>query len=106
MKVANKKNLTTYAPELLGVNYTPERAKELVRVCLEGFERQSGHVSHSYAAHLEKIDKVLGNFGVDGFCEPVDVMYSNTGDSYSMTVMYYRDRLYIGCLGDIAERYL
>ncbi|MBM4210776.1 MAG: hypothetical protein FJ187_09540 [Gammaproteobacteria bacterium] len=117
---ANRKNITTHAELLLGDNYSPERAEALVRECTQGFVRKPGHVSHSRAAHLERIDSILGNHGVEGIllgkggedlsgtCSmqgvELDCQYSNTGDTYAPTVLYVNGRLCIGDWGSLVER--
>jgi hypothetical protein len=99
---ANRKNLTKHARQLLGVEYTPEKERELVRVVLTGFERTHGHISHDYSAHLEKLDAILGTHGVEGMLEP-DILYCNTGDTYTMTLLYHDGELWIGDWGSIVE---
>lgn len=102
LKIANRSNLKKFAKELLGNNHTAAREKELIKECLTGFERTFGHVSHDHARHLEKIDKILGNCGVEGMVTP-DVQYSNTGDTYAMTILYFENKLRIGDWGSIVE---
>ena len=111
---ANRKNLKTHAKSLFGQNYTPEGEKELIRLCLAPLERTPGsHVSHDRADRLELIDKLLGNCGVEGMlldgagndvsgeCSmrnvAADIQYSNTGDTYALTIMYVNGVL---CIGD------
>lgn len=116
---ANRKNLRKHARALLGNNYTPDRAVELRRECEFGFVRGPGHISHSEAAHIGRIDKILGNHGAEGMilgedgedvsgscCASLiahDIQYSNTGDTYALTVLYYNHRLFIGDWGSIVE---
>jgi len=116
---ANRRNLSHYVKDLLGNNYTAQRARDLINECVGGFVRETGHISHSRAAHLERIDKLLGNYGVEGIllgedgqdvsgtCDPSqvahDVQYSNAGDTYAMTIMYYNGKLLIGDWGSIVE---
>lgn len=118
--VCNRKNLKAHVQSLLGNEYSPESASELIRVCLTGFEKQSGHISHSRQAHLEKINKVLHTHGVEGMlldrkgndvsgsCDPlqvaVDIQYCNAGDTYALTIMYVNGKLCIGDWGCIVER--
>ncbi len=63
---------------------------------------------------LHAIDTLLGTHGVEslgegssseGFAPPFE--YCNAGDSYAATLVYKRasDRLFVGCWGDIAERF-
>jgi len=101
---ANKPNLKKHARTLLGVEHTPEAEKELIRVCQTGFERTYGHISHDQARHLELIDKILKTHGVEGTCENgLDFQYCNTGDTYAMTLLYYKGKLRIGDWGTIVE---
>lgn len=101
---ANRSNLKKFAAQLLGNEYSEEKAKELVKVCLAGIERTYGHISHDYARHLEKVDKILNTHGVEGFLENgQDVTYCNAGDTYAMTVMYHNGKLKIGDWGTIVE---
>lgn len=113
------KSLTEHANDLLGNNANPERVRELFRECFYGFVREPGHVSHSHAAHIGRIDKILGNFGCEGMilgddgrdvsgeCCDIsvkhDIHYSNTGDTYGLTIMYYNGKLMIGDWGSIVE---
>lgn len=117
--IASIQNLRTHGAALLGNDYSPERLNALIDVCHSGFERTHGHISHDYAAHLEKINEVLGTHGVEGMlldgsgadvsgdCSTdrvkVDIQYCNAGDTYAMTVFYYKGRLRIGDWGSIVE---
>lgn len=111
MKIANRKNLKTYARELLGNEYCPETEKALIQECLYGFERETGHISHSHARHLERINKILNNYGVEGILEEtdkgtIDIQYCNAGDTYALTLLYHKGKLKIGDWGTIVERYI
>lgn len=117
---ANRKNLRKYAKDLLGNECTPEKEAELINECMTGFVREPGHISHSRFAHINRIDSILGNHGVEGMlldkhgedccgdCSErrvaLDVCYSNTGDTYGMTVMYVNGKLCIGDWGGLVER--
>ena len=89
---ANKQNIKKYAKQLFGDDYSEPKVNNLINVCLNGFERTYGHISHDYAAHLEQIDQILPTFGVESIMKP-DIHYCNTGDSYGLTIMYYRGKL-------------
>lgn len=111
MIVANKKNIKQFAKEILGVEYTPEKEKELINICTkdsyknyrDGYE----HKSFAITKYMKKIDEIIGTFGVENlFPEIPDLFYCNAGDTYSTTILCYKDKLYIGCWGDIAEKYL
>lgn len=117
---ANRKNLKAHAKALLGNNYSHDAEKALLRECLTGFVRETGHISHSRAAHLDRIGKILGTYGTEGMllgkggedlsgtCSmsgvKLDVQYCNAGDPYSMTILYANGRLCIGDWGSIVER--
>lgn len=117
--VANKSNIRKHAQALLGNNYSPERAKQLEKEILTGFIRAECHISHDRAAHMERINKILGNHGTEGGiwdkegndcagdCSMQrvkwDVHYSNTGDTYGLTVLYVNGKLYIGDWGSLFE---
>jgi len=116
---ANRKNLKAHAAALLGNNHTPDTEKALLRECLTGFVRTRGHISHDCAAHLERIDKIIGTHGVEGMlldrhgndlsgtCSmdgvKLDCQYCNTGDSYGITILYVNGRLCIGDWGSLVE---
>ena len=120
MKMAcNRPNLKKYGPSLLGNEFTPEKLSELTRECLSGFVRTRGHVSHDRAAHLERINAILGNYGVEGMLLDSagndesgsgsmarvkwDIQYSNAGDTYAATILYVNGKLTIGDWGSIVE---
>lgn len=122
MKIrANRANIKKHAQALLGNNYSPEKEKELILACLAPVIREPGeHVSFARVRHLERVDKVLGNYGVEGMlldrhgndlsctCSErgvyLDCHYSNTGDTYALTVMWVNGKLYIGDWGSLVER--
>ena len=62
---------------------------------------------------LHAVDHILGTCGVEalGYTDnpgyAPDYEYLNAGDTYATTLIYKRetDRLFIGCWGDIAERF-
>ena len=104
---ATKKSIKLYAESLFGVNYTPEKEKELIKLCIEPIKYPGGyHPSFAIQDRMELIDKVLGNFGVESLYPDVDLTYSNTGDTYATTIYYYNNRFNIGCWGDVAEKYI
>lgn len=118
---ANRKNLKAHAAALLGQNYTPEKAKELIRLALLPLNLQAGvHPSHTRAERLGELDKLLGNHGVEGMlldkhgndcagdCSmrnvALDCHYSNTGDTYGITMLYAGRKLFIGDWGSLVEK--
>lgn len=62
---------------------------------------------------LHAVDIILGTYGVEALGEAdnpgyaPDYEYCNAGDTYATTLIYKRatDRLFIGCWGDIAEKF-
>lgn len=112
--------LRRHAKELLGNDWDPEREKELIREALTGFELEAGHRSHSEAAHLARLDAILGTYGVEGIFqwkaggsvdvinydpdEVLDVQYCNAGDTYALTLLYWRGKLCVGDWGTIVEQ--
>jgi hypothetical protein len=116
---ANRSNLTKHARALLANEWSEEKQKELIRECLYGFERTHGHISHDRAAHIERIDRILGNYGVEGLLTDRegndlsgncsmdgvvwDVHYSNAGDTYAMTILYVNGKLTIGDWGSLYD---
>ncbi len=119
MLVANRQNIKKYARELLGVEHTPELAKEIIDICnknnLSNYHDGRSHISFAMN-WMSEINRVLHNFGV----ESIDlakiipditilgndryVMYSNTGDSYALTIMWYNGKFRIGSPGDFIEK--
>jgi len=60
-------------------------------------------------SRMERIDEVLGTFGVE--CIPEgnnskspQIVYCNTGDTYGTTVMRVGGVFRVGCWGDIVEK--
>ena len=120
MKPATRDNLKAHAKELLGNLWSPEQESELIREALTGLDATgAGHISHAQADHLERLNVILGTFGVEGIFEwktggsvdalnydvddVIDVQYCNTGDTYALTLLYWRERLWIGDWGSIVE---
>jgi hypothetical protein len=118
---ANKINLRKYGKDLLGNNWSADREADLVRECLSGFVHDTyHHRSFDERDHIYRIDKILGNCGCEGMvldrkgndvsgscCESLvahDIQYSNTGDTYGVTIFYHNHKLYIGDWGSIVER--
>ena len=108
---ANRKNLKECAKEILGVEYTPKKERELIDICtkdnytnyIEGRE----HRSFAIVKYMEKINDIIGTFGVEScFPEIPDLYYCNSGDTYNITILYYKGKLYIGDWGSVAEKYL
>ena len=104
---------------LLG-SYTPEQVA-LIKKVIQGkvqpddselFPKTSSWVRSCYnePTRIEKtmnaIDEVLENHGVESFKTSQGyVDYSNTGDSYALTVVNFKGKLRATSWGDIAEKY-
>jgi len=56
---------------------------------------------------MSAIDEVLETHGVEGFTinEKEVVEYCNTGDTYALTVVFFRGKLRATSYGDIIEKY-
>lgn len=118
---ANKKSLKEHGKTLLGNEFTEEKLAELIRLCTTPVVREPGyHISHAISKRLEEINKVLGNYGVESVFEwrtggsvdatnhdpddVIDVQYSNAGDTYNTTILYWRGKFRIGDWGSIVEQ--
>ena len=74
-------------------------------------EYEYSHPSHAVARALEITEERfpdLGTFGVEGDCADngegcVDIQYLNAGDSYDLTVVYWRDEFLATSWGDCVE---
>lgn len=83
-----------------------ENAKEFRKVAKEGFEKEYGHISHSVAGFLEKLNEIGDFCGVESlFPEKENIFYLNAGDTYTPTVCYdyFSHRLFVACWGDLVE---
>jgi len=106
--VANRKNLKEYAKTLLDNKYTEQKEKELIEVCtiktVDYYHTGGQHISFAIRDWLEDINKILCTHGVEsGYPDYEDLQYCNTGDTYALTILYYKGRLRIGDCGTIAE---
>jgi hypothetical protein len=122
----NPSNLRKHAASLFG-NEGTAKLPALIAECTKGFIRDTtpagrpfGHISHDYAAHIGRIDAILGNHGVEGGlwdkegndmagnCSmdgvKWDVHYSNAGDTYATTILYVNGKLKIGDWGTLFDR--
>jgi len=107
---ANRKNLKQYAKELLGKEYTPEAEKKLIDLCtkktvvdyVDGCE----HPSFAVVRWMVEIDELLHTYGVESLYPDVDLDYCNAGDTYALTILYYKDKLWIGDWGCVAEEFI
>lgn len=105
---ANKANLKLYAKQLLGVNYTPENERKLINLCVkQSPEYKKGeHKSFAINDYLQKINDLIGCFGVESLYPDIDLEYCNAGDTYAITIFWYNDKLWIGDWGSVAERFI
>jgi len=111
--VINQKNFKQCANDLSIT--TKEGVKELREICIKkswkDYHIQGHHPSHAIADWLKDIDKVLNThcnrgsfFGVEGITDPEEVQYINAGDTYTTTILFYKSKLRLGCIGDILEK--
>jgi hypothetical protein len=109
MLVANDKNIKRLAKNILGNEYNLERARELVRLCTKkdwkDYHKPGYHHSFALVDWLTDIDKVICGYGVEAVrMDGLYYYYINTGDVYSLTFYYYRDKMRIGTLADLIEK--
>lgn len=93
MRYPSIKTLTEY--------FDSEKAVK-IRAIMTGPVRVDG------ASQLQRLDTVLGNYGVERIpqgrnAKSPAIEYSNTGDSYGTTVMIIRGKFVIGNWGSIVE---
>jgi len=82
--------------------YAAKKFKEL----RERSDFKWAHESHAAVAALKITEKRftdIGTFGVEGQ-DGIDIIYLNSGDSYEVTLYYYKRRFNVGCVGDVIER--
>lgn len=72
------------------------------------------HKAGKPRAALAYYDTTVGNHGIEGLILRIpgvfsrvarEWLYSNTGETYDTTLILSRGSLWLGCWGDIAERY-
>lgn len=109
--VINQKNFKQCANDLSIT--TKEGIKELRDICIKkswkDYHTSGYHPCHAIADWLKDIDKVLNKysglyFGVEGIRDPEVVEYINAGDSYTTTILFYKGKLRLGCIGNILEK--
>jgi|LakMenE01Jun11ns_1017448.scaffolds.fasta_scaffold9756401_2 hypothetical protein len=77
-------------------------------------EYRYAHPSHAVAHALQLTEARypdLGTFGVEGTTsdygqDVFTIQYLHTGETYDLTICYYKSRFIVSSWGDIAERYL
>jgi hypothetical protein len=75
------------------------------------FDYQYCHESHAVSRAMRDTEEVyvdLGTFGDEGDCAMngegcFDIQYLNTGETYELTVVYYKGRFLVTSWGNIAE---
>ena len=91
MVVANKQNLKKYAKALLGNEYSPHRELMLLN-----------------SSNLGQFNVALKGFGVEGcYCKKkpeLSFEYINMGDSYTLTILMFKNKLRIGTWAEIVEK--
>jgi hypothetical protein len=97
---------------------TPEQAREAKRIlqmtraeleCLPAGAARVAECYHppkTYDLRLECLNAALGMHGVEGFQTSRGnwAVYLNAGDTYALTIVFYRGTYRVACWGDIAER--
>ena len=92
--------------------HCPETARQVSRMYNNPYANQLWRTTVA----LHAIDRLLGTYGVETI-DPVNTdnmftgprfEYCNAGDTYATTLIYDRDndRLFIGCMGNIAEKFM
>ena len=104
----------------LSESYSPEQVK-LIKQIIQGklepdnfdlFPRTHGWVRSCYNEPRQDekifraIDEVMENHGIEGWkgANGEWIEYSNTGDDYALTVIYYRDKLRADCVSTIVDK--
>lgn len=109
MQLANKENLLIQGKQLLTLagNGTPESLALLIALCETPIEKEMGiHISHTIFARLDEIGKLIGSHGVEYIrMDGNDLYYANQGDTYDLTILYWRGKFYIGDWGSIVENF-
>ena len=109
-------NLKKYGERLLG-RHNSNTVEDLIKVYTKNkfkmsqdddydYDNDENYVDNDSFRVISNFDKVLDNYGVEIIRgkEPKDlIVYSNTGDSYALTVLYYNKKYYIGSWTDIVE---
>lgn len=110
----NLSNLKQYGEILLG-RHNSHTVEDLIKVYNKNKFKMSQKDDYDYDYEGEYVDnysfevmtdfdKVLDNHGVElirGKTPEDVIVYSNTGDSYAFTVLYYNKKYYIGSWADI-----
>lgn len=109
----NRENLEEHTKNLFGNSLTEEKRNKLLQFFDDNERRLTfWNVSKKTAQDLLfDIDRILGNFGVEylydqenpELFEDITVYYSNSGDTYNWTIIYYNGSFYIGDWGSLLE---
>lgn len=97
--ILNLKNLKNSSKQLLGNIFSEEKEKELISV----YEKHKYIIERGIykESTLEEFDQALENCGVE--CIKCKLYYSNSGDTYNTTILYYKNRYRICDWGTIVE---
>lgn len=108
----SREALEENAMSLFGNNYTQEKEKQLLNWFDENERRLTHWNTGSKKAQeiLTEVDLILGNCGVESLydqdnpaLEGTDIYYSNSGDTYTQTILYHNGSFYIGDWGSLLE---
>lgn len=108
----SRENLEEHAQNLFGNNLTEEKRNRLLQFFDDNERRLTfWNVSERSASDLLfDIDRILGNCGIEYLYdqenpafEDTTIIYSNSGDTYSWTIIYYNGSFYIGDWGSLVE---
>lgn len=122
--IANRQNLKKHRKLLLagfGEAEHKEKLKRLINFCEIPLKREPGiHPSHAVAERLRDINHILQTHGVESIYQwktresvdatnadtedIIDIQYCNTGDTYGITILFWRGRFRIGDWRSIVER--
>lgn len=109
-------SLKQYGERLLG-RHNSHTVEDLIKVYTKNklkmsqvddydYDYEEEYFDNNSFKVISNFDKVLDNYGVEiirGKTPKDLVVYSNTGDSYALTVLYYNKKYYIGSWADIIE---
>jgi hypothetical protein len=109
-------NLKKYGERLLG-RHNKNTLEDLIKVYTKNkfkmsypddydYDYDDDYTENDSYKAITAFDKVLDNYGVEIIRgkNPEDlIVYSNNGDSYAFTILYYKKKWYIGGIADILE---
>ena len=110
-------NLKKYGERLLG-RHNKHTIEDLIKVYNKNKFKMNQDDDYDYNDYDDRytenysyevitaFDKILDNYGVEiirGKTPKDLIVYSNNGDSYAYTILYYKKKWYIGGIADILE---